>query len=820
MRNFISPIIAERKPIFIKQDYKKLGLFIDHFYQFLEEQGNPLEVLENFVDNSEPNNAVDIYIDKILTDLGFNIQKNLTISKKELIHHLKEFYLSRGSEASFKFLFKLLYGSDLEIGYPRTRMLVPSQATYSGRLFIFTTTHNIGTELFDTLVRSSSDHDVRVRGVSSKEDASVESISLVYTSNQIYLKIQVGSPYHLFQKGEGIEIISQETGETIIENFVDTGGLEIVSPGKGYSIGDRIQITNHRVTGEAFVKTLVEGSVSDLEIQNGGQGYAVGDSIRTAPRERGHSFSAAVTRVDDSSNYLTVPHDASLNISSGDFTIEMWVYPIRRLGDRVICSNKTPGVNNGWTLKLDAQSRLHFQLMGSTTTTTFSTRPIQYGRWSHIAVVRDGTKIRLFINGIRVSENTVVNGTASSNELRLGISTDSKNAFVGYMTDFRITQGAARYTGSFSVSNQPFSNTDALFSQVSLWIPFNGVLGTSNFIDSSNYNHTITTSGSVFISNNVVLFNLRCGYFSGLGPISQISIFNHGYDYDSLPRMIIQSSLGSGANLVPLSDSIGQIESIEVIEPFIDSYGPPVATVVSTQGTGASLEILSSSIFKESPSWKSFEGVLGINSTLLDSYYYQQFSYYTRSTVPRKEYDEIVDEWCHPAGFVRFAILDISFVGMIGINYDESGSHFYLVTRKIITGRNDVYMVNPIYNLHYFKELSQSNYMNWVGGFDWIQEEWTHDATHYLSQGLGVNPIVKYYMIRDPRWLVNPQSGLNGFKESQDNYAYDVSHWDDMTVGDPPIGTTDPALLSRKRVNDDTSPMSEALDSEITITSL
>lgn len=109
MRNFISPIIIEKKPEFIRREYKSFSRFIDHFYAFLEERGNPLEVLETFYENCEANNEIAGFIDKILSDCGFDIKNTLTIPKKELIIHLRDFYLSRGSEASFKFLFKVLY---------------------------------------------------------------------------------------------------------------------------------------------------------------------------------------------------------------------------------------------------------------------------------------------------------------------------------------------------------------------------------------------------------------------------------------------------------------------------------------------------------------------------------------------------------------------------------------------------------------------------------------------------------------------------------------------------------------------------------------
>lgn len=142
---------------------------------------------------------------------------------------------------------------------------------------------------------------------------------------------------------------------------------------------------------------------------------------------------------------------------------------------------------------------------------------------------------------------------------------------------------------------------------------------------------------------------------------------------------------------------------------------------------------------------------------------------------------------------------------------------FVLTTVKVVNDMDLAFMINPIYNLHWFKELSNTNYTNWVGGFDWVQEEWTNNPHYYISQALDIYPVVKYYTIRDPNIIINPQSGLNWFKECQDNYQYKVGYWDNMTVGDPPLNTNNQDFLSRKKVNDDTLVMEEALDAEIQI---
>lgn len=135
----------------------------------------------------------------------------------------------------------------MKIDYPRKFLLIPSQATYSGRYFVYTTTNHYGTADFNAILSLSDSYELSIRGVSSKVECSIESISLVHSLNLIYLKIQIDAPYRLFQKGEGIEIFSKSSEVKIVENFVDNVGIEISNPGKGYAIGDKVLISGTRI---------------------------------------------------------------------------------------------------------------------------------------------------------------------------------------------------------------------------------------------------------------------------------------------------------------------------------------------------------------------------------------------------------------------------------------------------------------------------------------------------------------------------------------------------------------------------------------------
>ncbi len=80
-------------------------------------------------------------------------------------------------------------------------------------------------------------------------------------------------------------------------------------------------------------------------------------------------------------------------------------------------------------------------LVSSTTNTAAST-------WYHVAVTRSGTSLRMFINGILESSATNSSDLVASG-LNLGL-ISTPYLMNGYIDDFRITKGVARYTANFT----------------------------------------------------------------------------------------------------------------------------------------------------------------------------------------------------------------------------------------------------------------------------------------------------------------------------------------------------------------------------------
>ena len=158
---------------------------------------------------------------------------------------------------------------------------------------------------------------------------------------------------------------------------------------------------------------------------------------------------------DGVGDYLTAASPATMGIGTGDFTIECWFYATDGAIDvGVWDTHSQSSSSDGLTLtRITATT---FRVWDSSQILVSSATAIT-DNWNHLAVVRNGGTLELFVNG--VSQGTVSNSTNmnSAQEIVIGAgryeNSAAPTAFVkGYMQDFRITKGLARYTTNFTPS--------------------------------------------------------------------------------------------------------------------------------------------------------------------------------------------------------------------------------------------------------------------------------------------------------------------------------------------------------------------------------
>ncbi len=300
--NSMIPALTHKLPEFVRENYPNFVQYIRDYLAFLEQDENFLGIVNSWRNNLEPSLKVEPYIDAILSDLGFVSGQNLAVDKHLLIHLLRDFYLSRGNEASFRFLFRMLFNADVEIRYPRERMLVPSHAEYGERHFIFTTANNINAINFQNVVLFVQQNGGTLTGLTSKAKASIENIQIFHGSGTPYFRVEILRPNLEFIVNEPVTI---DAGESQITEFVKPIlDVEVVSRGSGYTEGDVVQVSGAMLNGYATIESTVKGGVDKLDILSPGQGHEVGDSIRARSDDDGFGFSAKVTEVDGSGGVI------------------------------------------------------------------------------------------------------------------------------------------------------------------------------------------------------------------------------------------------------------------------------------------------------------------------------------------------------------------------------------------------------------------------------------------------------------------------------------------------------------------------------------
>ena len=208
---------------------------------------------------------------------------------------------------------------------------------------------------------------------------------------------------------------------------------------------------------------------------------------------------------------------ASGSTLAGNFTIESWVYDLNSTsyGSVMGWRNGTSGWS-GIIIQRNNSNNLIVSLNASINITQSSGTYLS-NQWNHVALVRVGTTVTLYVNGTSVGTGTVSGSFNPGANYCVG--TDPYNdvsatQLKGYISNQRVVNGTAIYTGNFTPPTTPLTaitNTGLLTCQ------------SNRIVDNSTNNFTITKVGDVSIQRfspfnpSSVTPTSYSGYFDGNG---------------------------------------------------------------------------------------------------------------------------------------------------------------------------------------------------------------------------------------------------------------------------------------------------------------
>jgi len=130
-----SLLVNRQVPEFVRDEYPTFVTFLEAYYEFLEQkQGTQKNDLTNVAKSlktlKDVDDSIDDFEQSFYNTYASLIPLEVQANKALLFKHLVNLYGTKGSENSFKLLFRLVFGEDIDILYPKNSVFRASASNW------------------------------------------------------------------------------------------------------------------------------------------------------------------------------------------------------------------------------------------------------------------------------------------------------------------------------------------------------------------------------------------------------------------------------------------------------------------------------------------------------------------------------------------------------------------------------------------------------------------------------------------------------------------------------------------------------------------
>lgn len=128
--NYISTIVENQLPEFIRADHPTFTTLLKKYYEYMEQTDKTLRVGKDLYDYMDVDTTRADLIQYFKTKIIPNFPETSELSTEKLVKAARFFYSKKGSAESFKFLFRTLYGQEVEVYFPKEDILKASDGKW------------------------------------------------------------------------------------------------------------------------------------------------------------------------------------------------------------------------------------------------------------------------------------------------------------------------------------------------------------------------------------------------------------------------------------------------------------------------------------------------------------------------------------------------------------------------------------------------------------------------------------------------------------------------------------------------------------------
>jgi hypothetical protein len=283
----ISPLVSNQLPGFVRDEHSKFITFVEKYYEWAESNNNFLKVSDDLKQAQDLDLSSEMFLQQIKNEFLPYFPEIVKLDRRKLLKLINQFYNSKGTPNSLKFLFRVLFDEEIDVYFPKDDILKASDGKWvlPLALRIETTDNNIF-NIENNLIT----------GLQSKSTAFVEKVtrSVDRQLGISYIELYVSNIEKRFL-----------TGETIVSTYTNNSGVDVTVSGTligslseinidpnnrglyynsydantGYQ-GDPVTIvgglnptSSNPVGALATVGETTKGGITDIVVLNGGYGF-------------------------------------------------------------------------------------------------------------------------------------------------------------------------------------------------------------------------------------------------------------------------------------------------------------------------------------------------------------------------------------------------------------------------------------------------------------------------------------------------------------------------------------------------------------------
>lgn len=278
-----SLLIPSQLPAFIREDpnYSNFVLFLQAYYEWMEEQGGALYESKNIPNYYDVDKTLDSFLTYFRTEFLSLFPEETIVDQRKLIKYSKQIFGSKGTPSSFRFLFRVLFGSDVEVFNTKDFVFKASDGKW-----LVTKTIQLAT----TDVSWLNTKKYKIFGEKSFGYAIIEQV----IQNSETTTLVLSGVFRTFMSGEYIKVVDSLNkdvlfnGSTLRARIIGTvKSVEVDSfnVGLSYRIGDPVLFIGgldpnvaNPIGANAFVSSVTTSSVKSLSTKFAGSGYTIGNT--------------------------------------------------------------------------------------------------------------------------------------------------------------------------------------------------------------------------------------------------------------------------------------------------------------------------------------------------------------------------------------------------------------------------------------------------------------------------------------------------------------------------------------------------------------